>query len=288
MSETRSGPSGERPPSWRSWLRRTPTWIEVAGLLLALAAIVVPLAVATGGSSSGTAASATTPGGERTGQGGTDRPPAELKVDSFTAGDGHGEHPHPTLEAVVHNFGGTRAVIDGARVDIEAVYELGRCAPQGDIPLSETYGVVLPHEVPTEPLTVPLHDQVAPDGVDRLAIELSTQLSAAEPGTQFLYRLDVSLDNDGPDSPLPLGTAWVSVPRAPTGGEYFWTPEVIPVLKEYIVSGTTAAKVWGHSMACWRRNTAILRRTLRLRGVRSPLLQYASGPLVEPSLAKLE
>jgi hypothetical protein len=286
VKRTSGAPSDKGRAPWRSWLQRTPTWVEVAGLLLAIAAIVVPLVVATGGSTS------TSTGGTKPGAGAAKKPKpepeAKLEVDSFTAGDGTVSDPRPRLEAILHNVGHRRAVVDGAAVSIEAVHPLERCAPQGDIPLSETYGLVLPHRAdPADALTLPLHDQVAPDGADRLAIALSTRLSKAEPGTDFLYRLKVALRDDGPESSLPLGTAWVSLPSAPTPGVYYWTPASVPILKEFVVDGDSAAQVWGFAMRCWRRNTAILRSTLSAGGVRSPLLAEAEKA-IEPSLAKLE
>lgn len=254
-----------------------PSWIEVAGLVIgvagvavAIVAFVVPLATNRQDSASGEA------------------DPAHLVVDSFLARDfDQGPHPHSHLEILIHNTGGTLAVLDAAVVRIERVFRVDRCASQNDIPLSDTYGLVLPHKASSTVRELPIHDQVPPDGVDRFAVSLSTPLSVRSPSTYFLFRLHVELKNDGPETPLPVGTALISLPVVPDQGEYYWTPTTVELLSSFFTEGRSVAELWGESMPCWRRNTKVLRRAFSREAVRSAKLDAISRELITPSFSKL-
>jgi hypothetical protein len=227
-------------------------------------------------------------GGGNSASGGKDA--AHLVVDGFTARDfTQGPHPNAHLEVLLYNVGGTLAVVDGATVRVKGVFALRRCASQDDIPLSDTYGLVLPHQASaSEVHELPLHDQVGPDGVDRFAISVSTGLSQQSPATYFLFRLELALRNDGPESPLPVGTALIALPTVPDEGEYYWTPTTIELLRTFQTEGQTVSEFWGESMPCWRRNTKILRRAFSVPAIRSAKLDAISRELVGPSFAKLE
>lgn len=255
-----------------------PTWIEIAGLaigvagvVVAIVAFVIPLA---------------SEGGSSTASGGAD--PARLVVDSFLARDfNQGPHPHAHLEVLIHNTGGTLAVLDAAVVRVERVFRVQRCASQNDIPLSDTYGVVLPHRGSSAAREFPIHDQVPPDGVDRFAVSLSTPLSSQSPTTYFLFRLDLALKNDGPESPLRVGTAMLALPTVPDQGEYYWTPTTVELLKSFQTEGQSMTKFWAEAMPCWRRNTKVLRRALSAETVRSAKLDAISRELITPNFSKL-
>jgi hypothetical protein len=255
--------------------RERPGWAEMAGLaigavgaVVAILAFLVPLLTDSGPAS-----------GEPT--------PARLEVDSFSARDfNQGPHPNAHLEVILHNRGGTRAVIDGATIEVEDVYALERCASQNDLPLSDTYGLVLSHRPARRNLL--LHDQVGADAVDRFALSLSTRLSNDSPGTYFLFRLHLKLKNDGPISPLVVGTALIALPTVPDQGEYFWTPTTVELLSSFQTEGRTVREFWGESMPCWRKNTKILRAAFSRASVRSGKLAAISGELITPSFSKLE
>jgi hypothetical protein len=268
-------PKGVGVKLW-AWVRRAPTWVEVAALLLAVAAILVPmLAISGKNSSSPTPASHSRP--------------AKLKVDSLVVWDyGKGPHPKPHLEVILHNIGGTRAVVDGASVVVKAVSPVQRCASQDDLPLSDVYGAILPHHASPRPIVVPLHDQVGPDGVDRFEILLSTPLSKPNPATYFLFRVELKLLNDSPEASLPAGTALVSLPEVPDQGEYFWNHQTIGLLKGFETEGLTARGLWAGAMPCWQGNTKILRQALNPPAVRSPEVASIANELVTPSFTKLE
>jgi hypothetical protein len=270
-------PSSKRSGSgFRAWIRRVPTWVEVAALLLAAAAVAVPLVAISGNGSS----SAVVPKPVR---------PAKLKVDSVVVSDyGKGLHPKPHLEVILHNLGGTRAVIDAASIVVTEVAAVKRCASQDDIPLSAVYGAVLPHHPSSRPVVVPLHDQVGPDGVDRFKILLSTPLGKPDPATYYLFHIKLTLLNDSPEAALPVASALVSLPEIPDQGEYFWNHQTIGLLKGFEAGGRPASELWAEAMPCWRHNTKILRRALAPPGVRSPEVASIADELVTPSFAELK
>jgi hypothetical protein len=210
-------------------------------------------------------------------------------VDSLVVWDyGKGPHPKPHLEVILHNVGGTRAVVDAASVVVKEVSPLDRCASQDDIPLSDVYGAVLPHRASSKPVVVPLHDQLGPDGVDRFKILLSTPLARLDPATYFVFRIEVNLINDSPEGSLPIGAALVSLPEIPDQGEYFWDHQTVGLLRGFETEGLIARELWAEAMPCWRRNTKILRRALDPPGVRSPEVASIANELVTPSFSKLE
>jgi hypothetical protein len=246
--------------------------VGVGGLVLAIVAFVVPLFTKSGAPAS------------------RDATPARLSVVNFSARDFlQGPHPNAHLEVILHNRGGTRAVIDGAIVKVVDVYAVKRCASQDDIPLSETYGLVLSHDAAASSrYVVPMHDQVGPDGVDRFAISVSTPLGSRDPATYYLFRLGLELRNDGPRSPLSVGTALIALPTVPDQGEYFWTPTTVGLLRDFQTEGETVREFWGQSMPCWKRNTEVLKNAFKEPAVQSAKLDAISRELISPSFAKLE
>jgi hypothetical protein len=215
--------------------------------------------------------------------------PARLSVSSFRARDFNmGPHPNAHLEVILHNRGGTRAVVDEAIVKVDRVFAVKRCASQDDIPLSETYGLVLPHHAQSTSHVVPLHDQVGPDEIDRFALSVSTHLSNRDPATYYLFRLSLELGNDSPRSPLPIGNALIALPIVPDQGEYFWTPTTVGLLRNFQTEGQTVREFWGQSMPCWRRNTKVLKKAFKAPAVQSAKLAAISRELIFPSFAKLE
>jgi hypothetical protein len=128
---------------------RKPNWVEKAGVLLGLASLIAGIALGVDAHSNGQAA----PG----------KAPAELTLVDMLVRDIDVTPRHAQLEIVLHNTGDQLVVIDQARIRIRHVYRLLRCATQGDLPLSNTYGVLLPIDAkPNEVIGTPLHQQVGP------------------------------------------------------------------------------------------------------------------------------
>ncbi len=194
------------------------------------------------------------------------------------------------LEITLHNVGGRLVVIDGARIKIRRVYEVPLCATQGDLVVSHAYGVVLPIDSRSgRTIKASLHQQIGPDEADRFGIDLSTRMSADAPAAVHLFEADVSLLDDGSQSPLPLGTIIVALPKSPAGGQYFWDDKVVEILRNYVSGeGRSVRDLWGGAMPCWRSNTAILRWLRTRDAVRSAPLEAAFRELVTPAFSKLE
>jgi hypothetical protein len=251
-----------------------PTWVDKVGLLIAFASVVVAIVALVGGSD---------PSGKA--------PPELDLVDLVVRDVGRGPEPHSHIEVAIHNTGGRLAVIDEARISIRHVYKLPRCASQDDLPLSNTYGVSLPvNSRPGEVRVAPLHQQVGADQADRFAISISAKWPHDRvTGTLYLFEVGIALRTDGPQHRLPLGSALVALPMRPDPGEYYWTDDTPKLLRGLIVSSPTYVKqLRRFSMACWRANTATLRRALTTATARSGALAAISKELVTPTFAALE
>lgn len=214
------------------------------------------------------------------------RPPQLELVDLLMQEAGGGSR----LEVVLHNTGDRRVVISGARIEIGRVYEAGHCRPQGDLPLSNTYGVQLsPSASPGTQLEAPLHQQLGGDEADRFQIAFGLPAEgAARPKVNYLFELDVSLLHDGSGAPLSLGRVLVALPYAPAPGEDFWTESMAEMLAaEFHPSDERWLAHFRADMRCWRSNTAVLRQALSEPSVRSRNLDAIPELLVTPSMAAI-
>jgi hypothetical protein len=241
----------------------------LAGLLIALAAWLIPR------------------GGDSGPNVGAAQRPSNLElVDLLVKEAGGGSR----LEVTLHNTGERRVVIDGARIEIRRVYEAGHCYPQGDLPLSNSYGVQLPPDSsPGTELKAPLHQQLGADQADRFAISFGLPESDMPPPVNYLFELDLSLTNDGPAGPLPLGGVQVSLPYAPAPGEDFWVDGSAEYLAaEFDLSNERSLGEFRAAMRCWRANTAVLEEAFSHPAVRSPNLDAISDLMVKPSFAAVE
>ncbi len=259
----RSGETSGARPSGR------PSWVDKVGLLIALASVVVAIIALGGGSGSH-------------GKGHSQLNLVDLNVRAVA----ENRRRYSRLEITLHNTGDQLVVIDGARFEIRRVYALPRCTTQGDLALSNDYGVSLPVDAkPGEAVEAPLHQQVGPDEADRFGITLST---SREQAVVYLFEVEASLANDGSRSPLPLGRVLVSLPERPGPGEYYWDEKTVELLVNWYDPGGEAHALWREAMPCWKSNTAVLRRALAGSAVRTPELDALAGELVTPTFAALE
>jgi hypothetical protein len=252
----------------------SPNWVEKTNLLLGAAVLAITI-IGAGIHFSGTA-----------GKG-----PSDLTLVGMTVRDIHrGSGSHGRLEIALHNTGDRLVVIDQARFEIRRIYRLPRCTTQGDLPLTNVYGIVLPIGAkPGDVVKAPLHQQVAADEADRFAISLSTKRPADGPAAVYLFEFDLALVNDGPQSPLVLGTVLASLPEMAASGEYFWTKKTVALLRNYEnPEHLSPRERWGEAMPCWRSNTVVLGRALANPAVRAPELNALSDNLVTPSYSALE
>lgn len=252
--------------------RKRPNWLEVAGLLIGIA-------------TAGAAIFALTQGSDA-----HDRGAARLVLDDLIVRDVRsGPGPHPGFEVIVHNRGNRAAVIDRADLVVRHVYALQRCASQDDLPLSETYGLVLPAGARAgDRVSTHLHDQAGADEADRFKISLSVDVPSDERGTYFLFEVGLSLHDDARRSSLPVGAALVSLPFVPNEGEYYWSKQTASLLRNFETGEVTTRELFGASMPCWRSNTMVLRKALASTATRSKRLDAIARSLVTPSFSKLE
>lgn len=260
---------------------RRPNWVEKAGLLAALASVLVAIVALAGNSGSSTDLGSS-----------TEHQPAKLSLVNLAVKEaGRGPKPGSGLEITVHNIGGHLAVIDGAKIEVIRAYELPRCASQDDIPLSQTYGVPLPvGSQPGTVLTPALHQQVGADEADRFEIALGAKWpNGRATSTVYLFEIRLSLHTDASQRDFSVGRALVSLPRYPYPGEYYWNAETPKVIHDFIsASPGYAAELRRHSMPCWQANTVALRRAFETKAVRSSDLVEIQKTFISPVSTTLE
>jgi hypothetical protein len=245
--------------------RWRPNWVEVAGVLIPLAGLVVAIIALRGSDAHGHSA-------------------PRLVVDDLVVHEANGKaRPRSGLEVIVHNKGGQRTVIDRARIAVLRVYPLHVCSAQGDLPVSYTYGVALPPRGAIgRSFTVPLHDEAGADEADRFRLALSVNLPTDKRDSFFLFELGVGLHDDAASSDLAVGKALISLPYRPEEGEDYWgrkTPQALSQFPREFIS---------NAMSCWQGNTRMLRRALASSATRTKQLGAIADDLVTPSFARLE
>ncbi len=260
-----------------------PNWVEKVGLAIAgvgLVATIVALFVSSGSDDNGNESRAAV----------ATRPGKLMAVDVTVQDVSPFEGGRAYLEVTLHNMGDRLVVIDGARVKIRHVYKLRRCASQDDILLSHVYGLALPasaHE--GETFEAELHQQVGGDEADRFRVGLSTKLPTEDPTSLYLFEAEVSLQNDGPQPDLPLGTAVLGLPELPTPGEYYWDSGTLDVLHNFVLGEPDYARYLRRSaMPCWRANTTALEEVGHGNQIRSADLEKTVDGLVKPFAGALE
>jgi len=183
----------------------------------------------------------------------------------------------PTIDLTVLNRGGRRVLLTAARVEVLAHAVLPECAGQGGgggaVPVSGAYTVELPAAPPGEAARVsrPLHQQVAPDGADRITLRFLALLGGADLSESALYQLRVQIVTSE-RRPLDVGRFLVAAPGAiERSGATL--PESDALLTGPIVAGRLPLTwTW-----CYRRNLTELRRMLALPGRRSPDVAALAG-----------
>ncbi len=125
----------------------------------------------------------------------------------------------PTVEATVFNKTAHRVLIEQARVSIEAYATLRLCFTQGGGPLPQPNPYVIHlaiNPLPSERVVeAPMHEQIGPEEVDRIALRFGADLAGA--GGYALYLLHIQLHVYGEKKGLDLGRFALSAPgRIPT------------------------------------------------------------------------
>lgn len=218
--------------------------------------------------------------------------PARLEVVDLSVREVEGPYEHRSrLEVTLHNEGGRLVVIDGAQVEVRQVRAVRSCFAQASLPVSNRYGALLPTDAePGDSIEVPLHQQVGADAADRFRIVLGADAGTDDELTAtYLFDLEVSLLNDGPRSPLPLGRVLVMLPSIPRSGQYYWTETTAETINRAFRPDDELLRYFERkSLPCWHANTAILRRLLAAHALRSDQLDEIADTLVTPDASELE
>jgi hypothetical protein len=195
------------------------------------------------------------------------------------------------LELLVRNSGGGRSVISRARLKIRRVYAFHLCFAQGNLSLSERYGVELSTRAKAgEIVEVPLHQQVGPDQADRFRINLEARPKEISGlvWTLYLFEIAVALNHDGQKAPLRMGTVQISLPTVPLSEYLLGDGGFGQAVETFSSPDDPLREVWAKPLACWQRNgrTAALAR--KSGATRSQELEEVLDAAAVPSWAELE
>ena len=197
----------------------------------------------------------------------------------------------PTLDVLLHNEGGQRSIISGAKFEVLGVDALPYCFTQGDLPVSGRYGAQLSTDSKEgDAVEVQLHQQLAADAADRFQVSLSLEGEAK--GSLYLFELGVSVLHDGKQDPTPVGRALVSLPQVPFGSVYYLAEDTIGYLRQYTRTyieyddGPTG-ELWAEPLACWLKNAKAIRAGLAGPAERSPEMAAVGPEIITASLAEL-
>jgi hypothetical protein len=227
------------------------------------------------------------------GDGGADMPPKTPQLERIDLIARNGLPPNrPALELLVHNVGRGRSVVSRARIEVVRVYQLPLCFTQGELPISNRYGVLLPEDSePGSVVEAPIHQQVPDDRADRFVIDLG--VAPADPESNrldglYLFEVEVSLIHDGAAPPLSMGRALVSLDEPPFTTEYVLKEGDFARLEQEYVALSPPRQAWASQLPCWQANARTLRRADRSEATRSRQLQTIMDSAVIPSLSEVE
>jgi len=193
----------------------------------------------------------------------------------------------PTVEATVFNKTAHRVLIEQARVSIEAYATLRLCFSQGGGPGPQPNPYVIhlaTNPLPSERVVeAPMHEQVGPEEVDRIALRFGADLSGA--GGYALYLLHIQLHAYGEKKDLDLGRFALSAPgRIPTLAGY------LPDDNSFLQGFTTGPFKAAHLEITWclKRNLAALHQILDNSARRAPELALFDQPVLASQWRQLQ
>jgi hypothetical protein len=191
------------------------------------------------------------------------------------------------LDVTVHNLGRRRAVLTGVRMKIRDFLYLPECYTAGTVEPSKPYPLTLPDN-PTSGavMTIPLHEEVGADQVDRFTVDLhGPSRTAAGPrgryplGGTFLYRFGAALTADVQKN-LSLGTAIAATPLDPYPSGQVWNPDDPQRVAKWKqdIAGSSSIDLstpdMQASMRCLDTNSRALKALLARPGRRSDSLDH--------------
>ena len=153
-------------------------------------------------------------------------------------------------------------LLTAARVEVLAHAALPECAGQGGgggaVPVSGAYTVELPPATRGEVarVTRPLHQQVAPDGADRITLHFAALLGGADLSESALYQLRVQIVTSE-RRPLDVGRFLIAAP-----GAIERSGATLPESDALLTGPTVNDRLPLTWTWCYRRNLTELRRMM--------------------------
>lgn len=193
----------------------------------------------------------------------------------------------PTVEATVFNKTAHRVLIEQARVSIETYATLRLCFSQGGGPMPQPNPYVIHlaiNPLPSERIVeAPMHEQIGPEEVDRIALRFGANLAGA--GGYALYLLHIQLHIYSEKKDLDLGRFVISAPgRIPTFSGYL--PDENSFLQEFTTGSFKAAHL--RTTWCLKHNLASLHQILDNSAKRAPELALFDQPVLASQWGQLQ
>ena len=147
-------------------------------------------------------------------------PKIELDYAKYTP-PRYAETPYK-IDTELRNTGNQLAVITALRIQVQQALKLPICFTQGNLPISGNVTANIGADTkPGKVITVPVHQQVGPDGADRFAVNIRGPQSEDE--TVYMYRVRLTLLYDTGITPaVQVGELLMAFPFTPSN-QYFWT-----------------------------------------------------------------
>ena len=208
------------------------------------------------------------------------QPKARLSVSQLLVTGGTNLFEPVKLDITVHNLGNRLAVLTGLRIKILDFAYMRDCYTQGEIDASKPYPLSLPdNPAAGTVMTVPLHEEVGHDQVDRFVVRLwpppfrKDKYGTTQEGT-FVYRVAGTLSSDV-QKDLALGSASFAVPFTPGLWNFVWNtadPDRRATFANKLNSGQPMD--WSNRYmrpveTCLDKNSSSLARLLHPAGARS-------------------
>jgi hypothetical protein len=191
----------------------------------------------------------------------------------------------PHIDFTIRNEGTKRIAPGRVRielVDSEAISdcELPQGGGGGEIPIARSFLIDLPVLAVGKERVLyrQLHQEVLPEGAARFRVYFR---SLADPFSEELFALNVSLAGEEPGQRLEIGRFLLGLPEAiPRGGSYL--PENTTGLRAATEAHSLLPSSW-----CYRRNQAVIQRFLSLPGERSGSMRLPAEASLPPGWGKL-
>lgn len=172
-----------------------------------------------------------------------------------------------TIDVSLRNPGGIRVGLTGAEVTILDFALIPVCVSAANTQVSAEYDLQLPDEpAPGTVLRRVLHQEIGPDALDRFTLRFKAPNAGPKANEldSYVYRVRITVAQDGGLPPVDLGEFVVEGQNAVTGTDHYFpsrTPATLADARDHGLCQDDKA-CQEATRACWNANRAALERLL--------------------------